>query len=85
MKMQCIFHRWKALIRFKIGMNKMVNGQEEEMGVLTFNYDVKQKKLTSVDSIHDTRWTLILKENKLEGTLKYKNNIYRVINVIKEK
>ncbi len=70
---------------FEIAANKIVDNKEEEMGVLKCTYDPGKQTLTSIDTIRKARWIFNLKGNKLEGTLLYKNNLYRVINVKKEK
>src|ERR1051326_3433078 len=43
-----------ALFRFV--MNKMVNGKEEDMGIIDFTYSPKTQTFTSIDSIHNARW-----------------------------
>jgi len=54
------------------------------MGTLIFTYDAQQKIFVSVDSARDARWEFKLTGNAMKGTLMYKGDLYRVIDVKKE-
>ncbi len=64
--------------------NKIVNGKEEDMGALSFIYDDKQKTFVSVDSVYNARWEFKITGNVMKGTLMYKGNLYRIVDVKKE-
>jgi stress response protein SCP2 len=64
--------------------NKIVKGKEEDMGTLRFTYDDKQKAFVSVDSEHSARWEFKITGNAMKGTLMYKGDLYRIIDVKKE-
>jgi len=69
---------------FEFQMNKMVGGKEEEMGKTGFAFDKEKQTLISSDTVRDAIWTFVFKGNKIEGTLYYKRQLYRVINLVKE-
>src|SRR6478672_3053948 len=61
---------------FYINGSKIVNGVEEEMGVLPFVYNSKTNQLIS--SAHGI-WTFNIEAGKLEGTLLSHGDLYRKI------
>ena len=69
--------------KFNLQMNKIVNGAEEDMGILEINYDEKQSVFVSIDTVRNAKWTFKINGQKLEGTLLYKEQLYRVINATK--
>jgi stress response protein SCP2 len=69
---------------YEVIANKIVNGKEEYMGTLSFTYDDQQKIFVSVDSASNARWEFKLTGNIIKGTLMYKGDLYRLINVKKE-
>lgn len=68
--------------KFRMVMNKVVNGVEEEMGVLMYEYDYARKELTC-SSNPDTIWKFKLEGKKMDGTLYYKGVLYRIIKLKK--
>lgn len=66
----------------EIKANKMVNGAEEEMGIIQFRFDAKTGDLVSI-SQPNAIWRFKIKQNTLEGTLYNNNSLYRVIKVTK--
>jgi hypothetical protein len=64
--------------------NKVVNGKEDYMGTLNFIYDAQQKVFISADSVRNARWEFKLTGNTMKGTLIYKGDLYRIIDVKKE-
>lgn len=64
--------------------NKIVNGKEENMGTISFTYDDKQKIFISVDSVRNARWEFKITGNAMKGTLMYKGDLYRIVDVKKE-
>jgi len=66
---------------FYINGNKIVNGVEEEMGILPFTLN---KKTNQIVSTSYGLWTFTIKERKMEGTLVSKGALYRIINLTKQ-
>jgi len=64
--------------------NKIVNGKEENMGTLSFTYNDQQKTFVCVDSARNARWEFKLTGNTMKGSLKYKGDLIRVVDVKKE-
>ena len=69
---------------FKVSANKIVNNAEENMGDLNLTYDPSTHTLLSIDTERGDTWKFIVKGKKMEGTLVYKKDLYRIINVTKE-
>ena len=68
---------------FRVMANKMINGVEEEMGVIEFKLDRKNKRLFSNDN--RAVWSFHLKKNRqLSGTLFYKGSLYRIVSLTKQ-
>ena len=67
---------------FSISASKIVNGKEEEMGILGFKLDRKNNRLLSTD--YNSLWTLNFKGKEVGGTLYHKGNLYRIIKLKKE-
>jgi hypothetical protein len=68
--------------------NKIVNGQEEEMGIIDFTYNETLKTLTNKSVDHSNRqgiWAFELKDGFLKGTLTVDGALYRIIDVKKDK
>jgi stress response protein SCP2 len=61
--------------------NKVVNGKEEEMGTIVFTFDDQQKTFVSVDSVRNAKWEFRIAGNSMKGTLVYKGNLYRIVDV----
>ena len=71
----------KDVDTFYINASKIVNGVEEEMGILPFTYNKKTNQLVS--SAYGT-WAFNIEVAKLEGTLVNKGDLYRKIKVVKQ-
>lgn len=65
---------------FYINASKIVNGVEEEMGILPFVYNKKTNQLTSTAY---GIWTFNIEGDKLEGTLLFRGDLYRKIKIYK--
>ena len=65
--------------------NKIVNGKEDSMGTISFTYDDKQKAFVSIDSARNARWEFKITGNAMKGALMYKGDLYRIVDVKKEK
>src|SRR5215212_3409453 len=61
---------------FYVNASKIVNGVEDEMGILPFVYNKKTNQLTS--TAHGI-WTFNIEGSKLEGTLFVRGDLYRKI------
>ena len=66
---------------YSIDARKVVNGIEEEMGILTFVYVETSHQLTSSD--YGT-WTFNVEAARLEGTLVHRGDLYRIIKLVKQ-
>ena len=66
---------------FYINASKIVNGVEEEMGILPFTYNKKTNQLIS--SAYGT-WAFNVEGSKLEGTLFVRGDLYRKILLYKQ-
>lgn len=64
-----------------IKANKIVNGAEEEMGLISFKLDKTNNAIISTD--YNSTWTFKLEKQKLKGTLIHNNSLYRIIEVSK--
>lgn len=69
---------------YKMIANKIVNEKEEYMGTIPFTYEEKQKIFVSIDSVRNARWEFKVTGNAMKGTLVYKGDLYRIIDVKKE-
>ena len=69
---------------YSMQMNKIVNGVEEEMGVIEYTYDAVANTLTNRDEKRDATWKFIIKGKTMDGTLYYKGQLYRIITLKKE-
>ena len=69
---------------YQVQANRIVNGQEQDMGTLVFTYDDKQKVFVSVNSENKARWEFKITGNVMKGTLVYKGDLSRIVDVKKE-
>lgn len=67
---------------FKISAMKIVNGKEEEMGILNYKLDRLHHTLVSTD--YNSLWTLHLRGDDLDGTLHARGSLYRIIKLKKQ-
>ena len=67
---------------FNIQANKIVNGQEVDMGVLPCRYDKKNNQLTS--TAFNGNWIFNFKDGSIDGTLFFKGELYRIIKLEKQ-
>ena len=66
---------------FYINASKIVNGIEDEMGILPFVYNKKTNQFTSTAY---GIWTFNIEGAELEGTLLVRGELYRKIKVYKQ-
>jgi len=69
---------------YEVIANKIVDGKEDYMGTIPFTYDSKQKVFVSVDSVRNARWEFKITGSAMKGTLLYKGDLFRIIDVKKE-
>ena len=84
-----VYHASKAAGRnvYLLQMNKMVNGQETEMGPLNFVYNDTLKTLTAIDNFRGTKhiWSFKINGTTIHGTLTLDNaRVFRVIDLKKD-
>ena len=70
----------KAVDTFYVNASKIVNGVEEEMGILPFIYNEKKNQFFSTAY---GIWTFNVEGTKLEGTLFVRGELYRKISLSK--
>ncbi|HMD01096.1 MAG TPA: hypothetical protein VKH37_13125 [Ferruginibacter sp.] len=69
---------------YRVVGNKIVNGVEEEMGVLDFDFDATTNTLTYANRAHNSIWKFKVTHRTMEGTLVVKGQLYRIIKLKKE-
>jgi stress response protein SCP2 len=69
---------------YEVIANKIVDGKEEYMGTIPFTYDDKQRVFLSVDSVRNAKWEFRIAGGAMKGTLMYKGDLFRIIDVKKE-
>ena len=67
---------------FTIQANKIVNGVEEDMGILHFGYNGKTNQLVSNE--YNSNWTFTISGRKMSGILMHKKETYRIIKLEKK-
>ena len=67
----------------EIRANKIVNGKEDEMGVIEFRYEEKTKEIVSV-SQPNAVWRFKRTGDHLDGTLYVRNELFRIIKLLKD-
>lgn len=81
-----VYHisRQEAADHFRVTMNKIVNGREEDMADWIFKYDTVSQTLRYVDTARDAVWTLYPSAKKMEGNLYFRRQLFRLIRVEKD-
>jgi len=70
---------------YQFVMNKLVNGKEEDMGIINYSYDSTLHEFTGKSSpIAIWKFEVKVKAAKMEGTLVYNNVLYRIIHLEKQ-
>lgn len=69
---------------YQIIANKIIKGKEDYMGTIIFTFDPKQGILNSVDTVKQVKWEFKVTSNQMHGTLLYKNQLFRIIDLKKE-
>ena len=71
--------------KYQIIANKIVAEREEEMGTLNFQYLEKDGSITCINPKNETEWSFICTNSTLNGILISKNQLFRFIQVKKER
>ena len=81
---QVVYHISKTgnANEFSIQANKIVNGAEEDMGTLKCVFNAAKKELVCSDR-PEAIWTFKITNMKMDGTLYYKKQLYRIISLTK--
>jgi hypothetical protein len=81
---QVVYHISKGdhANEFKVLANKVIQGTEEDMGILIFTFNANQKELTCSPR-PNTTWKFKLSSQKMEGTLYSNKELYRIISLAK--
>jgi len=70
---------------FNVSMNKIVNGKEEEMGILEFTYEKDSKTLTCTrEDRYKSVWKLKVNGNEIKGTLTADGVLFRIVDMVKK-
>ena len=64
-------------------MDKVVNGKEEEMGTIEYDFDAVKQILSYRDNQRNTVWTFNVHNGQMDGTLMSNDQLYRVIKLSK--
>ena len=64
-------------------MNKVVNEKEEEMGAFDYDFDAPKQILSYRDPERNTVWNFKVGDHQMDGTLVYKDQLYRIIKLTK--
>jgi hypothetical protein len=81
-----IYHisKGKGNNSYTVNASKIIDGKEDEMGVLYFTYDPKQSIFYLNDTDRQVKWEFKLNDNKMHGTLTSKGKLFRVVELKKE-
>jgi len=79
-----VYHitKGKTDLAYDIQANKIVNGAEEDMGIVHCKWDAEKNALLSTD--YNSKWTFTLDGNKIHGRLITREQLYRLIEISKE-
>ncbi len=76
-----VYHVTKANANYEVVANKIVNNEEQYMGTIIFTFDESRKIYVSRDTVRNAEWEFTLSGNEIKGTLVYKNELYRLVDV----
>ncbi len=79
-----VYHisKGEGIDSFNIQANKIVNGVEEDMGILQCKLERKRNQLISTS--YKSLWTFNLKGKSMDGTLMVQGALYRIIKLSKQ-
>ena len=70
---------------YLMDMYKVVNGAEQDMGVLEYTFNASENSLTCADEPRKAVWRFKVNGKVMEGTLYYKGQLFRIVKMKKEK
>ena len=81
---EVVYHIFKSdnTLDYNLQMNKVVNGQEEVMGTVLFTFNPEKHELVATPKPY-ILWRFKLAGGKIDGTLIYKDQLYRIVKVTK--
>ena len=69
---------------YQVDASKIIDGKEDDMGILNFSFNAEQKILFLVDSVKQVKWEFKLTGKEMHGTLISRGNLYRIIDLKRE-
>ena len=69
---------------YQVSASKIIDGKENDMGILNLSFDPKQKILFLIDSARKARWEFKLTGKEMHRTLFSKGVLYRIIDLKRE-
>lgn len=69
---------------YQVNASKIIDGKEDDMGILNFSFDPQQKILFLVDSIRQIKWEFKVFDKKMHGTLISKGKLSRIVDLKKQ-
>jgi len=68
---------------YHIDASKVVNEKEEDMGAFDYDFDATKQILSYRDHQHKVVWSFNVGNHRMDGTLVYNNQLYRVVKLTK--
>ena len=69
---------------YQVDASKIIDGKEDDMGMLNFSFNAQQKILFLVDSVRNGKWEFKISGKEMHGTLISKGTLVRIIDLKKE-
>ncbi len=69
---------------YQVDASKIIDGKENDMGILNFSFNAPQKILFLVDSVKNVKWEFKISGKEMHGTLISKGTLFRIIDLKKE-
>jgi hypothetical protein len=68
---------------YHIVASKVINEKEEEMGAFDYDFDASKQVLSYRDHQRNVVWTFKVGNHRMDGTLVYNDQVYRIIKLTK--
>jgi hypothetical protein len=69
---------------YQVDASKIIDGKEDDMGILNFSFNADQKILFLVDSVRNVKWEFKISGKEMHGTLISNGTLVRIIDLKKE-
>jgi len=69
---------------YQVDASKIIDGKEDDMGILNFSFNADQKILFLVDSVRNVKWEFKISGKEMHGTLMSNGTLVRIIDLKKE-